>query len=95
MEWDDEIFYRKHEWPVLFVFFLAESFTTKGIVLKGLRRHARARAGEIRYGYVHYFVRLEEGKPPEHYYLPVPRDKEQLLNDWKEKMRKRKIYNSL
>ncbi|XP_043267209.1 39S ribosomal protein L22, mitochondrial isoform X2 [Venturia canescens] len=74
---------------------VAESFATKGIVIKGLRRHARARIGEVRYGYVHYFVRLEEGTPPENYYLPAPKGTEELLEDWKEKMRKRKIYNSL
>ncbi|XP_015176078.1 PREDICTED: 39S ribosomal protein L22, mitochondrial [Polistes dominula] len=74
---------------------VAESFTTKGIVVKGIRRHARARIGEIRYMYVHYFVRLEEGKPPKNYYLPVPKTGEQQIEKWLKEMRMRKIYNSL
>lgn len=74
---------------------VAESFTTKAFVIKGLRRHARKRAGEIRYIYIHYFVRLEEGKPPENYYLSQPKSLEQHIEDYKTKMRMRKVTNSL
>ncbi|VEN41448.1 unnamed protein product [Callosobruchus maculatus] len=74
---------------------VAESFCGKGQVIKGLRRHARRRVGIVEYKYVHYFVRLEEGKPPEHYYFPYPKKPDEQLKDWVEKMRKRKIYNSL
>ncbi|KAI4501570.1 hypothetical protein M0802_003447 [Mischocyttarus mexicanus] len=74
---------------------VAESFCNKGIVIKGIRRHARARVGEIRYMYVNYFVRLEEGKPPKNYYLPVPLTGEQHVEKWLKDMRMRKIYNSL
>ncbi|KAI4489323.1 hypothetical protein M0804_004821 [Polistes exclamans] len=74
---------------------VAESFSSKGIVVKGVRRHARARIGEIRYMYVHYFVRLEEGKPPKNYYLPAPLTGEQQIEKWLKEMRMRKIYNSL
>lgn len=75
--------------------FAAESFCTKGIVIKGLRRHARGRMATLHYRYCHYFVRLEEGAPPKHYYLPYPKTGEELLNTWLEDMHKRKVPNSL
>ncbi|XP_068987392.1 large ribosomal subunit protein uL22m [Bombus flavifrons] len=74
---------------------VAESFATKSFIIKGIRRHARARVGIIRYRYCHYFVRLEEGKPPKHYYQPAPKTGEEWLQEWMEQMRSRKIYNSL
>ncbi|EFN84227.1 39S ribosomal protein L22, mitochondrial [Harpegnathos saltator] len=74
---------------------VAESFATKGVVIKGLRRHAKVRAGVIHYRYTHYFVRLEEGPPPKYYYLPYPKSGEELLNNWLENMKKRKIPNTL
>ncbi|GAB1867962.1 Large ribosomal subunit protein uL22m [Camponotus japonicus] len=74
---------------------VAESFSTKGIVIKGLRRHARGRKGVIHYRYCHYFVRLEEGQPPKHYYLPHPKSGEELLEDWLRNMHMRKVPNSL
>ena len=36
---------------------VAESFATKGMVMKGVRRHARMRMSVVRYEYMHYFVR--------------------------------------
>ncbi|XP_043676409.1 39S ribosomal protein L22, mitochondrial [Vespula pensylvanica] len=74
---------------------VAESFCTKSMVYKGIRRHARGRIGEVRYTYSSYFVRLEEGKPPENYYLPIPKTGEQHLESWLKQMRMRKIINSL
>ncbi|XP_054001324.1 39S ribosomal protein L22, mitochondrial [Hylaeus anthracinus] len=74
---------------------VAESFVGKGIVIKGIRRHARARPGEVRYKYTHYFVRLEEGKPPENYYAPPAKNGGDLFGDWMAKMRRRKVFNSL
>lgn len=74
---------------------ITESFTGKGTYFKGLRRHGRGRVGHVEYKHCHYFVRLEEGKPPENYYLPVPKTPEQQLDDWLDQMRKRKVYNSL
>ncbi|KAL0839515.1 hypothetical protein ABMA28_016219 [Loxostege sticticalis] len=73
---------------------IAESFAGKGTVLKGIRRHARGRMGEVRYQYSHYFVRLEEGKPPKDYYKREPLTPQQQLDKWLEQMRKRKITNS-
>ncbi|CAG4940587.1 unnamed protein product [Colias eurytheme] len=73
---------------------IAESFSGKGKVMKGIRRHARGRLGEVRYTYSHYFVRLEEGKPPEDYYKTNPLTPQQQLDKWLEQMRMRKIINS-
>ncbi|XP_018579948.1 39S ribosomal protein L22, mitochondrial [Anoplophora glabripennis] len=73
---------------------VAESFVSKGHVVKGIRRHARARFGVVEYFHCHYFVRLEEGKPPKHYYLPAPQQPHEQLQDWLANMRKRKITNS-
>lgn len=78
-----------------FSFCTAESFMGKGKVFKGARRHAKGRRGIIEYKHVHYFVRLEEGPPPEHFYLPYPKAPEQQLDEWVESMRKRKVNNSL
>ncbi|CAB3224947.1 unnamed protein product [Arctia plantaginis] len=73
---------------------VAESFSGKGMVIKGIRRHARGRMGEVRYQYCHYFVRLEEGKPPTDYYKRNPLTPQEQLENWLEQMRKRKITNS-
>lgn len=101
----------------------AESFTTKGNVIKGMRRHGRQRFGIVEYFYCHYFVRLEEGewlesffkfhkqsyvdklllfnkitflgKPPKHYYANHPKQPHEMLEDWLQSMRKRKIHNSI
>lgn len=74
--------------------FAAESFVGKGIVFKGIRRHARKRVGRVEYKHSHYFVRLEEGKPPKDYYNNIVTP-EQQLEKWLEDKRKRKINNSL
>ncbi|XP_076754092.1 mitochondrial ribosomal protein L22 [Xylocopa sonorina] len=74
---------------------VAESFATKGTVVKGFRRHARARSGKVRYKYCHYFVRLEEGKPPKQYYQSAPKSGEEMLKEWMEQMHSRKVYHSL
>jgi large subunit ribosomal protein L22 len=75
---------------------VAESFCTKGLVFKGLRRHARSRLGIVRYFHCHYFVRLEEGPPPEHYYLDtIPKSTETHLAEWMNEIRHRNIPGSL
>lgn len=73
---------------------VAESFVGKGKVFKGVRRHARARTGRVEYKHCHYFVRLEEGTPPQDYYNRSVTPEQQLAK-WFEQMRKRKITNSL
>ena len=63
-----DIAVREHNFEFKSNMWIGESFATKGLVVKGVRRHARMRFGEIRYFYSHYFVRLVEGKPPKHYF---------------------------
>lgn len=54
------------------------------------------RTGEIRYTFCHYFVRLEEGVPPKDYYKHgTNKSSEEMLAEWKEKLRHRKIPHSL
>jgi large subunit ribosomal protein L22 len=74
---------------------VAESLVSKGKVIKGIRRHSRGRTGLVEYFHCHYFVRLEEGKPPKHYYQHEPKEPQQQLEDWLQQMRRRKITNSL
>ncbi|XP_076278646.1 mitochondrial ribosomal protein L22 isoform X2 [Lasioglossum baleicum] len=74
---------------------VAESFSTKGLVFKGVRRHARGRTGEVRYKHCHYFVRLEEGKPPKDYYLKNPPSGQEMLENYMNSLKQRKVYNSL
>lgn len=85
----------KHNLTIDFEFkFTAESFVGKGVVIKGIRRHARLRMGRVEYKYCHYFVRLEEGKPPKDYYGKTVTP-EQQLEKWLGEKRKRNIPNSL
>lgn len=75
---------------------VAESFSTKGKVFKGVRRHAKCRVGIVRYFHCHYFVRLEEGQPPKHYHLEdAPKSTKTLLSEWIDEMRQRRIPGSL
>ncbi|UYV60708.1 MRPL22 [Cordylochernes scorpioides] len=84
---DHNVEYKSNLW-------VAESFATKALVVKNLRRHARMRFGEIRHMYCHYFVRLEEGPPPQHYYTPNLTGT-QKLEEYIRRLRMRNIQNSL
>lgn len=75
---------------------VAESFASKGLVVKGIRRHAKARIGIVSYFHCHYFVRLEEGTPPKHYFFEsAPKTTATLLTEWVDEMRRKKIPSSL
>jgi len=69
---------------------VAESFCVHGPSVKGIRRHARMRFGLVHYRYTHYFVRLEEGSPPEHYYPQEP-DAPTKLKNWIEERRSQRV----
>lgn len=69
---------------------IEEAICGKGLVIKGLRKHARRRFGEIRYFYCHVMLKLTEGKPPKHYYRPE-RDGNDLLKKYYEDLRSRKV----
>ncbi|XP_025200236.1 39S ribosomal protein L22, mitochondrial [Melanaphis sacchari] len=74
---------------------IAESFCGKGPVIKGMRRHARMRMGEVMYRHCHYFIRLEEGTPPKDYYFSWPKTGPALLAQWIDEVRDRRIEGSL
>lgn len=59
-----------------------------------MRRHARRRVGKVEYKHCHYFVRLEEGKPPKDYYGTIVTP-EQQLETFLHKKRLQKIPNTL
>ena len=85
-----EIAVRDHNFEFKSNMWIGESFATKGYVMKGIRKHARMRFGEIRYFHCHYFVRLVEGQPPKDYYGDK-RDGNQRLQEWVEGLRNRRI----
>jgi len=66
----------------------------KAKIVYGVRKHARMRFGTIHYRYTHYFVRLREGRPPQHYFPPRP-DGNEMLQEYLERLRQRRIYQSL
>jgi len=70
---------------------VAESFATKAMVIKGYRRHARGRFGEIRYQYMHYFVKLEEGRPPKQFYDKEEFDPEAMVERYLKEHREKTV----
>lgn len=66
----------------------------KGLVIKGVRRHARMRFGEVRYFYSHILIKLTEGEAPKHFYRP-PRDGNDMLKHFYNDLRSRKIEQGL
>ena len=50
--------------------------------------------GVLHFQFCHYFVRLREGTPPEHYYPPDPSGKE-MIKEYIKEQRRRKIIDSL
>ena len=75
---------------------VAESFATKGMHVKGLRRHAKKRYGRVSYNFNHYFVKLQEGYPPEQFYpFPLDLPMSEMIEDKINSMRQRRINVSL
>ncbi|KAK7582218.1 hypothetical protein V9T40_013663 [Parthenolecanium corni] len=86
---DHNVEFRSNLW-------VAESFCGKGVVIKGIRRNAKGRITVIRYRYCNYYLRLEEGLPPEDYYCKNHlKSGPKLLDQWFTSIRSRKIHNSL
>ncbi|CAG2112179.1 unnamed protein product [Medioppia subpectinata] len=85
-----EVAVRDHNFELASNMWIGESFATKGYVMKGMRKHARMRFGEIRYFHTHYFVRLVEGQPPHDYYGSQP-DGNQRITQWLQALSHRRI----
>jgi len=76
--------YRSNLW-------IAEAFARKAQVIKGLRRHARGRFGHVEYKYIHFFLKLEEGAPPKHFYDTERFDPDTMLGRWIQEHREKQI----
>lgn len=85
---------RNHNFEFKSNMWIDEAHCGKGLVIKGLRKHARMRFGTINYFYCHLMIKLVEGKPPEHFYRP-PKDGNDLLKEYYEQLRSRKIEQAL
>lgn len=91
-----EVAMAEHNFEFKSKMWVAESFCGKGFVMKGWRKHARGRYGEVRYFHCHYFVKLVEGEPPKNYLPsqgphPELMTTEERLNEHIGKLRKRRI----
>lgn len=81
---------KEHNFEYKSDMWVAESHVQKGVYVKGLRKHARERYGTIMYRWVHYFVKLQEGKPEKFFpdYTPT---KGEVVRQYVRDMRGRKI----
>ena len=85
---------KEHNFEFKSNMFIADCYSTKGLVIKGYRKHAFYRFGELRYFHVHIFVHLVEGNPPPGGVKPLP-DNETKLKNYLENLKKRKITHAL
>ncbi|KAK3913984.1 39S ribosomal protein L22, mitochondrial [Frankliniella fusca] len=91
-----DIAVREHNVEFKSNLWVAESFPERAYKLKAYRRHAKGRFCAVELSHVHYLVRLEEGTPPKHYYYyRRPRTPQELLDEYLDELRKRKVINSL
>lgn len=68
--------------------FIGAANAEQGLILKGARKHAFYRMGEISYRHTHVLVQLVEGPPPHDYHLYNFTNRQKLenyLDDWKRK----------
>lgn len=85
---------KNHNFEYKSKIWIEDAIAVKGLVIKGLRKHARMRFGQISYFYTHLLVKLREGDPPQHYYRP-PKDGNDMLKDYYDELRARKIPQGL
>ncbi|XP_074649929.1 large ribosomal subunit protein uL22m-like [Tubulanus polymorphus] len=85
---DHNVEFRSNLW-------ISESNVGKGMTIKGIRKHRGPRYGIVHYLYTHYFVRLREGKPPEHYYAPKDEPGTKKMQDFITNLRSRTIKHGL
>ena len=63
-----EMAVKDHHFEYATNMWVAESFCENFENIKGLKRHKGGNISFLKYRYISYFVRLEEGIPPKHYY---------------------------
>ena len=59
-------------------------------MIKGRRKCMGPRVTTIRYHYLHYFIRLREGKPPKEYF-EKPMDGNEKFEEYIQELRDRRI----
>lgn len=89
-----EIALKKHDFEFKSNMWIEDARCTKGLVIKGLRKHARMRFGTVHYFYAHVMIKLTEGDPPVHFYKPK-KDGNDYLKDYYDGLRSRKILQGL
>lgn len=85
---------KEHNFEYKSKMWIEEAISTRSMIIKGVRKHARMRFGTIHYRYMHMFVKLTEGEPPVHYYKPE-RDGNDMLKQYYDDLRSRKILQGL
>ena len=81
---------KEHNFEFKSDMWIEDAKAVKGLVVKGIRKHARMRFGTICYFYTHILFKLTEGEPPKHFYRPE-RDGNDLLKGFYDELRARKI----
>lgn len=89
-----DIAVREHNFEFKSNMWIQRAICSKGLVIKGLRKHARMRFGTINYFYCHLMIHLTEGEPPVHYYRPA-KDGNDHLKSYYDELRSRKIPQAL
>jgi len=89
-----DIAVREHNFEYKSNMWIEEARCGKGLVIKGLRKHARMRFGTVRYFYCHLMIKLTEGQPPKYYYRPEE-DGNDKLRGYFDQLRSRKIEQGL
>ncbi|GMS87808.1 hypothetical protein PENTCL1PPCAC_9983 [Pristionchus entomophagus] len=74
---------------------VAEAFPVQSNIIKGARRHAHEDWNEIRYRYIHLYVRLEEGEGPGCKSREKPKDGWEKMEAYYKYLRSRQIKNSI
>ncbi|KAF8358733.1 mrpl-22 [Pristionchus pacificus] len=74
---------------------VAEAFPIQSNIIKGARRHAHEDWHEIRYRYIHLYVRLEEGEGPGYKGRVKPRDGWDKMEEYYKYLRSRQIKHSI
>ena len=74
--------------------FVGAANAVKGLIIKGFRKHAFYRMGEVCYYHVHVLVQLVEGPAPPDY-DPYSFTNKQRLDNYLDDLRRRRVVHSL
>ncbi len=88
-----EMAVREHHFEYPTNMWVAESFSENFDNVRGFRRHGRGKIAVIKYRYISYFCRLEEGEPPADYYGNAPLSNHQWLEKYIQDHRSKFIHS--